>query len=58
MVTYNTSEGELVESLNQSADEFELYEYDDRYSSEDGEIEKSSDGGRTTDVGGCISDRE
>ena len=41
MVTYNTSEGELVESLD-----------------EDGEIEKSSDGGRTTDVGGCISDRE
>ena len=33
MVTYNTSEGELVESLNQSADEFKLYEYDDRYSS-------------------------
>ena len=25
---------------------------------EDGEIEKGSDGGRTTDDGGCVSDRE
>ena len=25
---------------------------------EDGEIEKGSDGGHTTDDGGCVSDRE
>ena len=25
---------------------------------EDGEIEKGSDGGRTTDDGGCVSDQE
>ena len=25
---------------------------------EDGEIEKGSDGGRTTEDGGCVSDRE
>ena len=62
MVTYNTSEGELVEfhcisqrmsskSTNTTIDIQDTLD-------EDGEIEKGSDGGRTTDDGGCVSDRE
>ena len=41
---------------NRSADEFERYGYDDRYSRyirRGGEIENGSDGGYTTDDGGC-----
>ena len=38
-----------------SSDDFKRYRYDDRYSrhKEDGEIENGSDGGCTTDDGGC-----
>ena len=62
MVTYSKSEGELVEfhlisrrmSSKCTNTTIDIQDTLDK----DGGIEKGSDGGRTTDDGGCVSDRE